>query len=318
MSFTSLPTVEIYTDGGCKPNPGAGGWGAVLISGMHTKEISGGDPATTNNRMELTAAISALRLLKQPCCIELHTDSQYLRRGITEWIDGWQAHGWRKANGQPVENADLWQQLLECAASHQVEWLWVKGHRGHPLNERADRLAREAARRFSSGARRDPPPAGPSSASADRRELPEVEIFTHGSALGTPGPAGYAAEIVYDSDRAEMVSGGWKLATSNVMALWSVVAALQRMRRPSRITVHTSSRYVLDGATKWLARWERKNWRTRDGARVRNREVWQELCDVMGDHDIIWVHDRRNHDKRGWRAARAARAEAEKMRGNKG
>jgi len=134
--------VDIYTDGACSGNPGPGGWGAILRSGGHEKEIWGGDPATTNNRMELLAVIRALDLLKRPVQARVHTDSQYVQKGISEWIHGWKARGWKTAAKAPVKNADLWRQLDESAVRHRVEWLWVKGHAGHPENERADELAR--------------------------------------------------------------------------------------------------------------------------------------------------------------------------------
>jgi len=140
----SLPEVTIYTDGGADPNPGPGGWGAVLVQGLHTREISGADPATTNNRMELTAAIMALRMLRPRCRVQIVTDSQYLRRGITEWVANWEAHGWRKRNGAPVENVDLWQALLKETARHEVTWRWVRGHAGNACNERVDALAKKA------------------------------------------------------------------------------------------------------------------------------------------------------------------------------
>ena len=136
------PQVTIYTDGACSGNPGPGGWGAVLLSGAHERDLWGGEPATTNNRMELFAAIAALEALKRPCKVELHTDSQYLRQGITEWISGWKARGWRTAAKAPVKNDDLWKRLDAARAHHEVSWRWVKGHAGHPLNERADELAR--------------------------------------------------------------------------------------------------------------------------------------------------------------------------------
>ena len=144
--------VEIFTDGACSPNPGPGGWGAIMRYGRHEKEIYGSEPATTNNRMEMTAAIMALEDLTRPSAVRLHTDSVYLRSGITKWLAGWQRNGWRTRDNKPVKNADLWQRLAAAAARHQVEWLWVKGHAGHPENERADRLAcrgaAEAARRM--------------------------------------------------------------------------------------------------------------------------------------------------------------------------
>jgi ribonuclease HI len=137
--------LEIFTDGACKGNPGPGGWGAVIRYGKHEKEISGGEPDTTNNRMELSAAIQALKTLIEPCHVKLHTDSKYVLDGITKWIHGWQRNGWKNASKQPVRNADLWRDLIDAAARHQVEWIWVKGHNGHPENERADRLASDAA-----------------------------------------------------------------------------------------------------------------------------------------------------------------------------
>ena len=133
--------VEIWTDGGCKPNPGVGAWAAVLVSGKHRHEISGAEPATTNNRMELTAAIKALEVLKRPCKVRITTDSTYVMKGITEWLPGWVRKGWKTSNNSPVKNVDLWQDLIRAKAQHEVEWHWVKGHAGHPQNERADALA---------------------------------------------------------------------------------------------------------------------------------------------------------------------------------
>ena len=134
--------VEIHTDGACSGNPGPGGWGAILSLGEKTKELSGGEALTTNNRMELTAAIMALEALTRPCPVALYTDSQYLRGGVTGWIHGWKRNGWKTADKKPVKNVDLWQRLDAAAKIHDVEWHWVKGHAGHDMNERADALAR--------------------------------------------------------------------------------------------------------------------------------------------------------------------------------
>ena len=139
-----MKTVEIFTDGACSGNPGPGGWGAILRFGAHEKELSGGEPATTNNRMEMMAAIRAFESLKQPVRAVLTTDSQYLMKGITEWLPGWQRRGWRTAANKPVKNVDLWQRLVAAMAPHQVDWAWTRGHVGHPENERADQLARDA------------------------------------------------------------------------------------------------------------------------------------------------------------------------------
>ena len=136
--------IDIYTDGACRGNPGPGGWAALLKSGAHEREISGAEAHTTNNRMELTAVIRALEALKRPVRARLYTDSQYVRRGITEWLAAWQARGWRTANRTPVKNQDLWQRLAELSAAHRIEWHWVPGHAGVPGNERVDRLANEA------------------------------------------------------------------------------------------------------------------------------------------------------------------------------
>ena len=147
--------VTIYTDGACSGNPGPGGWGAILTSGDHTKELMGGEAHTTNNRMELMAAISALEALNRPCTVDLHTDSEYLRNGISNWIHGWKRNGWRTADKKPVKNVDLWKRLDEALKPHKVQWHWVKGHAGHAMNERADELAREgvvAARAGAKGA----------------------------------------------------------------------------------------------------------------------------------------------------------------------
>jgi ribonuclease HI len=143
-----MTEVEIFTDGACKGNPGPGGWGVVLRSGAHEKELSGGEALTTNNRMELLAAIRGLESLKKPSRVKLYTDSVYVRDGITKWVHAWLRNGWRTSDRKPVKNADLWQELIDATAPHRVEWHWVKGHNGHPENDRADQLACDAAISF--------------------------------------------------------------------------------------------------------------------------------------------------------------------------
>lgn len=310
--MNDLREVTIYTDGGADPNPGPGGWGAVLVSGLQTKEISGADPATTNNRMELTAAIVALRMLRQRCRVRLVTDSQYLRRGITEWVEGWEQRGWRKRNGAPVENVDLWQALLKETARHEIDWHWVRGHRGNPLNERADALASLARRGLgrAGGQGKGPRPAAP-------EELPRVTVYARGCALGVPGPAGYAAALMRDGDEPRLVSGGWPTATSNAMELWAVIAALRGLRERSSVDLYTTSAYVFEGATRWLAGWERRGWTTSDGRPVQNREIWEELTRVLGDHDVRWHRQRAAEAGEESRmASDAARAEAERQKAN--
>lgn len=143
--------IDIYTDGACSGNPGPGGWGAILRLGVHEKELFGGEPATTNNRMELMAVIEALRALKRPVKARVHTDSQYVQKGISEWIGVWKKRGWKTADKQPVKNVDLWQALDEETSKHELEWLWVRGHNGHPENERADALARRGVEQVRGG-----------------------------------------------------------------------------------------------------------------------------------------------------------------------
>ena len=140
-----MKTVEIFTDGACKGNPGPGGWGALLRRGKHEKELSGSEPQTTNNRMEMTAVIRALEALIEPCEVNLHSDSRYVIDGMTKWIEGWQRKGWINSSRKPVRNADLWHELIDAAAPHRIRWIWVKGHDGHPENERVDRLASNEA-----------------------------------------------------------------------------------------------------------------------------------------------------------------------------
>ena len=146
--MSDLSSVEMFTDGACRGNPGPGGWGVLVRSGEREKEMSGGEPLTTNNRMELLAAIRGLQGLKRPCHVTLHTDSMYVRDGITKWVHNWRRNGWRTSDKKPVKNAELWQELCAAAERHRVDWRWVRGHAGHPENERADALACAAADQF--------------------------------------------------------------------------------------------------------------------------------------------------------------------------
>ena len=144
MTTTNNSLVEIFSDGACSGNPGPGGWGTLLRFGDHVKELSGFDPETTNNRMELIGAISGLEALTRPCRVRLTTDSEYVKKGMTEWIEGWVKRGWKNSQKKPVANRDLWERLLKLTQKHQVEWHWVRGHDGHPENDRCDELARAA------------------------------------------------------------------------------------------------------------------------------------------------------------------------------
>jgi len=307
-----LPEVDVYTDGGCDPNPGPGGWAAILLYGSRCKELCGNEAHTTNNRMELTAAIEALRHLRHKARVTIHTDSQYLRRGIQEWLPSWKARGWVRAGNRPLKNADLWRELDRQTQRHRVRWRWLRGHTGHPLNERADRLARKARYRLV-GKR-----LGEASVSEKGSVRGRVMIFTGACSLGRQGPGGYAAVIVHNG-REQIISGAWPVASSNAMHLQSVIAALCTLDRVSSVCIVTPSKYVIDGATHWLAQWERNGWRTRSGRRVEHMQLWRKLADVMGDHDILWRHAvRSEHRRHVQRAAQVARREAERLsRGKK-
>lgn len=151
MTETTPKAVEIYTDGACSGNPGPGGWGAILRFNGVEKELCGGEADTTNNRMEMTAVLKALTALTRPCAVEVYTDSEYVKKGMTEWLRGWKARGWKTADKKPVKNEDLWKALDEAASRHRISWHWVKGHAGHPENERADELARRGIAELRAG-----------------------------------------------------------------------------------------------------------------------------------------------------------------------
>jgi ribonuclease HI len=273
MPEPTLPEVTLYTDGGADPNPGTGGWAAILIDPASGKarEISGGETHTTNNRMELTAAIRGLEALKCPCRVHVFTDSQYLRRGITDWLPGWVARGWRRKDGE-LQNEDLWRRLAELIDRHKVHWGWVKGHAGHRWNERADELATlEIRRQKSSGAARSAKPA--------------AEVFLRVSCAGRKG--GWAALIRRDGEET-ILSGGHSAATANQLDLLGAIAALESLPRGISVAVHTGSDYLRNGATRWLAGWKRRGWKTQDGQPVQNRELWERLEQAMAVRRVTW------------------------------
>lgn len=181
-----MKTVEIFTDGACSGNPGPGGWGAILRFNGQTRELSGGEALTTNNRMELMAAISALNALKEPCEVLLHTDSKYVMDGISGWIHGWKRNGWKTADKKPVKNGELWQQLDEANRRHKVKWHWVKGHAGHVENERADELAREGMAPFKKGGKVTPAPAPAAKPAAKKIDPIRAAMATAKPAASSP------------------------------------------------------------------------------------------------------------------------------------
>lgn len=288
MSDSELPRLEVYTDGGCDPNPGPGGWGAIVCFEDREWVLSGSDPQTTNNRMELQAAAAALAMLKETmgrCLVDLYTDSAYLQRGITDWVAGWERNGWRTADRQPVKNQDLWQRLWQLTQAHDVHWHWIKGHEGHPLNERADRLATEARRAL---------PREPAASTAHQpvaNDRSAVEICVQASCRGAQGPGGWAA-VLRMGEHVKSISGGEPQTTSNAMLIRAATEGLRALTRSCRVFLYSNADYLTKGATEWIERWQSRNWRTRDGKAVANRAEWEALIEAMKPHQITWLSAR--------------------------
>jgi len=302
-------TLAIYTDGGCDPNPGPGGWGAVLVWGDRHHEMTGGELQTTNNRMEMTAAIEALRTLKRPCHIHIHTDSQYLRRGITQWVEAWKANDWRKRDGSPVQNADLWRALDELVAPHDIDWRWLKGHAGDPLNDRADRLATLARRQVVRKAAKKGKPKQPATSSTGSGM---VSVHCCGSSIGSPGPGGYAAIIDDPQGAPRELSGGLPRTSNNVMELTAAIAALESLEPRSKVKVHSLSMYLVQGANEWLPAWIENGWRKKDKKPVQNRALWERLASAMDRLQVAFTGADRSNPA-AQRVRRLARAEAKRQ-----
>lgn len=266
--------ITIYSDGGSDPNPGYGGWAAVLIAGKHTKELTGGTPDTTNNRMELTAAIEALKALKRPSEVNFYVDSQYVRRGITEWITGWAAKNWLRKDGSPVPNADLWQQLWPLTKSHQIEWHWVRGHTGNHWNERVDKLAREARLAIT--------PTVTLSEDA-------IRLYLRSSCRGNPGPGGWGIVVEVDDD-IQQYSGNITKTTNNRMEVTAALEALALLPPKTNAQLFTTSDYLFQGATKWIHGWRKRNWTKRGGQPVANSDLWKLLDQRMQNYSVQWVN----------------------------
>jgi ribonuclease HI len=277
MPDTNLPpAVTIYTDGGADPNPGAGGWAAILLDPSSGKamELSGGEPHATNNRMELTAAIRGLESLKRRCKVQLFTDSQYLRKGITQWLPGWVARGWRRKDGE-LQNEDLWRRLHELIKLHDVRWDWIKGHAGNHWNERADELATlEIRKQRGQGAAARPP-----------AEPVEAEVFLRVSCSGKRG--GWAA-LVRRKGEETVLSAGLSGTTPNQLDLLGAVTALESLPPGISVAFHTGSDYLRNGASRWIEGWRRRGWKTQEGQPVQNRELWQRLEKAMAGRRVTW------------------------------
>jgi ribonuclease HI len=266
--------VVIYSDGGADPNPGIGGWAALLRYGDHEKILKGAEPKTTNNRMELRAAIEAFRALKRPCKVEFHTDSQYVRRGITEGVPEWAEADWLTKSGRPVPNADLWQELLALVQRHTIDWRWVRGHRGDPSNELVDALAREARLAIT----------------------PKIDLATNVPRLylraackGNPGPGSWAVALESDGEW-EMHSGAAGSTTNNRMEITAAIEGLKLLPPGSSVQLLTTSDYLFQGATRWAAGWRAQGWRKKDGQLVANADLWRELTELEINYQVEWVN----------------------------
>jgi ribonuclease HI len=275
-SANQRPEVTIYTDGGADPNPGAGGWGAILLTpDGHVKEISGGAPASTNNRMELTAAMEALSALDQPCRVTLFTDSKYLKQGITVWMHAWRRAGWKRKGGE-LKNVDLWQALSRLVEAHTIRWNWVKGHAGNRWNERADELASAQVRAHGGG-----------TAQAEEVISAEVEVLL---AVSCPRQRGAWAALVCDrgeaSDLHEVV-----LRTSGPrLEILAAAAVLEQLEGEGReVAIRVASDYLRKGASMWLRGWRQSGWQTKAGSPVKNRDAWERLDAAQKRHNVRWA-----------------------------
>jgi|CXWL01.1.fsa_nt_gi ribonuclease HI len=271
-----MPTYTLYTDGGADPNPGPGGWGAVLIddSTGEIRELSGADPKTTNNRMELTAALRGLESLPASSRVVVFTDSKYLQKGVTEWLAGWIARGWKRKTGE-LQNEDLWRALAEVIAERAVTWKWLKGHAGHKHNERADQLATRATRQGQGGAV-GPAEAGP--------EPAEAEVFLR--VAGGPGGGVWAALVRHEMG--ERTLSGRVAGSANALDVAGAAAALESLPEGITVNVWSGSDYLRNGAREWLPAWRRRGWTTAAGEPVQNRAGWERLERALAKREVRW------------------------------
>ncbi len=273
------PQVVIYSDGGADPNPGPGGWGVVLLAEVsgktHTKELSGGEAHTTNNRMELTAAIRALRALKGPSQVEFHTDSQYVKRGITEWMENWLRTNFKKGK---IENAGLWQQLNAEAGRHEIQWHWVKGHAGNRYNERCDQLATAEIRALKGQ-------AAAQDGDDNSAPMPYRAYFR----VSCPGKAGGWAALVVTPEGQQILSGSEKSTSANRLELLATVAALKVLPAGASAQCFTGSSYLHSGLTQWVNGWKKSGWIKKTGGEVLHRELWEQADQLMSARQVAWI-----------------------------
>lgn len=267
-----LPEVRIYTDGSCSPNPGPGSWAAIILDDREQREtLTGIEEATTNNRMELTAALKALQSLSANHRVRLFTDSRYLKDGITDWLPTWQQRDWSTITGDAVRNRDLWRALLLEVGRHQVEWNWVKGHADDPLNNEVDELARSVR----------PVPVLPLD------DPNSVHIFL-AITWRQKTASGAWAGIMKFRDHHRVIGGTRQVGTGNGLHIVSAAEALKLMKRKLPIHIYTTSGYLKDGAGNWLRQWQRRDWQTREGQEVSNKEEWQTLAELLRAYPVVF------------------------------
>ena len=307
--------MRVYTDGGCRPNPGPGGWGAVLQTPEGTRELSGSEAQSTNNRMELTAAVRALEALPPGSDVEIVTDSTYVKQGITKWLSLWVRNGWLTGTKEPVKNRDLWIELDGAARRHrQVTWSWARGHAGDAGNERAHALAAAAipggagaAARRGAGGPVSSAATAPVEATSRGQEGP-VEVFLGVAWSGKSGQGAWGAVLRHRGLEKE-IAGRLALPSSNAAHIASAAFALEAIKRPLPVRVVTASDYLRDGATLWLPAWRERGWRTREGQPVASREGWERLARQLARLPVEWeIADKDEPPPEIERARKLARA----------
>lgn len=272
MTQTTLPKITVYTDGACHPNPGPGGWAAILLrDDQEPHELAGKESYTTNNRMELRAAAEALRSLSEPHQVDIYTDSKYVRQGITEWLPNWVQRNWQTMDRNEVKNKDLWELLSRQEKRHQVYWHWVKGHAGNEWNERADQLA---------------------TSQLPGVELPlddqtAIHIFTAAAYQGKTKQGGWAVVLRYQEHH-KTLSGHVANTSSNRMHLQAAVAGLQSLKKSLPVHIYTYSDYLKDGATGWIKGWAANEWQTKAGTPVSHRDLWEQIADFTRNYQVRW------------------------------
>ncbi len=289
-----MSVIRVYTDGGCKGNPGPGGWGVVIAlpDGSPPRELYGGEPDTTNNRMELLAAITGLERVPEGRLVQMNTDSKYVKEGIEYWINNWRHNGWKTSDGKPVKNSDLWQRLDAAVARHErVGWQWVKGHAGVEYNELADSLATQGIQEQleALGKAAD---AEPISVEPQRPEMSSDRwrVFAGGAVTGSTGPGGWGVVALPPGRQSpQEATGGANGTTYNRMELEAAIQAVGTAPEGQEVELLTTSDYVLDGIANWIRAWKRNGWRAANGQPVKNDDLWKRLDAVCSVRRVIFT-----------------------------